>query len=213
MASKTLYYQPLQSSIMDHGATLSEMLTKNNTQGFEVPGGTDKDTVHAYTGAYEFLLEPYRSREINLLEIGVQFGGSSLLWHDYLQNAKLALVDIEPSINYSIIHRMMPDRFKYYVCDGYTDESVSKILADFPGGFDVAIDDGPHTLESQILFIQKYLPHMKPGGVMIIEDIQTQEDLNALLDTVPADLRKNARVIDIRSVKGRYDDLMFILHI
>lgn len=212
MANKTLYYQPYHSEIQDQSRELVEILQRNNTYGFETPGGTDKDTIHAYTGAYEFLLAPYKNREINLLEVGVQFGGSSLLWHDYLQNAKLALVDLVPWINYSIVQRMSPDRFKFYVCDGYADESVAKVVADFPGGFDVAIDDGPHTLESQVLFIQKYLPHMRKGGVMIIEDIQSQEDLNVLLDTVPDELKFNARVIDLRSIKGRYDDLMFILH-
>jgi hypothetical protein len=53
---------------------------------------------------------------------------------------------------------------------------------------------------------------MRSGGVMIIEDIQSQEDLNVLFETVPDELKYNARVIDLRSIKGRYDDLMFILH-
>lgn len=213
MTHKTLYYQPLQCEIQDQSHELIEILKKNNTYGFESPGGTDKDTIHTYTGAYEFLLTPYKNREINLIEVGVHYGGSSLLWHDYLQKSKLALVDINPIINYTIIQRMAPDRFKFYTCDGYTDESIVKILADFPEGFDVAIDDGPHTLESQVFFIQKYLPHMRKGGVMIIEDIQSQEDLNILFESVPEELKFNTRVIDLRSVKGRYDDLMFILHI
>jgi hypothetical protein len=77
----------------------------------------------------------------------------------------------------------------------------------------VAIDDGPHTIESQVLFLEKYIPLMKRGGVMVIEDIQDVGYVNILLESVPAFLRPNVRIIDLRSVKGRWDDLMFVLHI
>jgi hypothetical protein len=54
---------------------------------------------------------------------------------------------------------------------------------------------------------------MKKGGVMIIEDIQDVGYVNILLESVPVFLRPNVRIIDLRSVKGRWDDLMFVLHI
>lgn len=204
---------PLVEPIQEQSRELIEIMQKNNTYGFNSPGGTDKDTFHSYTGAYEFLLSPYKNREIDLLEIGVQYGGSSLLWHDYLPQAKLVLVDMYNSMHPSISERMIDGRWNYYIADAYIDETVSIIMQKHPKGFDVALDDGPHTLETQILFIQKYLPYMKPGGIMIIEDIQSQEDLKALFESVPDKLKNNVRIIDLRSIKGRYDDLMFVLHI
>ena len=56
---------------------------------FESPGGTDKNTIHNYTGIYAELLKPYLNKVGTLLEIGVQHGGSSLLWHEYLPGFRL----------------------------------------------------------------------------------------------------------------------------
>ena len=57
---------------------LVKMLDNLNVNGFEVPGGTDKNTIHNYTGIYADLLAQYRKKQGTLLEIGVQHGGSSL---------------------------------------------------------------------------------------------------------------------------------------
>ena len=37
---------------------------------------------------------------------------------------------------------------------------------------DIVIDDGQHTLESQLECIDLYLPKLNKGGVLIIEDVQ-----------------------------------------
>ena len=68
---------------------LVKMLDNLNVNGFEVSGGTDNDTIHNYTGIYADLLAQYRKKQGTLLEIGVQHGGSSLLWHEYLPGFKL----------------------------------------------------------------------------------------------------------------------------
>lgn len=191
--------------------TIVEILQHHDIDGFEKVGGTDKNTIHNYVGSYERLLEPYRNKSVDVLEVGVQYGGSSLLWQDYMPNAKLAFVDIQDQMYQTIKDKLNFERCKYYIMDAYIDESVKKLTDDFSEGFDVMIEDGPHTLESQIIFIQKYLPILKKGGIMIIEDIQSLSYIEILKSITPKEFQDKIEVIDLVHTRGRYDDLMFVI--
>ena len=71
-----------------------------SAQGQHLGGwGTDKDSQHSYCDYYESVLKPFINKEINVLELGVYYGCSSILWHDYLPKSKLVMLDIEDNIN------------------------------------------------------------------------------------------------------------------
>ena len=75
------------------------------------------------------------------------------------------------------------------------------------------LDDGPHTLESNIWFIQKYLPLLAEDGILIIEDIQDFSFIDILIKYVPNDFKKYIQVHDLRQIKNcRYDDLLFVIN-
>jgi predicted O-methyltransferase YrrM len=188
-----------------------EILNAHDINGFEKPGGTDKDTWHNYTGSYERLLKPYEGKKINFLEIGVAYGGSALLWHEYLPDARFALVDIKDQVHQSIRDRIDPNRHKFYFMDAYQDECINTLINDFPDGFDVIVEDGPHTLESQIVFINKYLPYLKKGGIMIMEDIQSLAYIEPLKIVVPDEYKPSVEIVNLIHTRGRYDDLMFVV--
>jgi len=190
---------------------LIEILEKNNIHGFGCPGGTDNGTIHNYTSSYEKLLSPFVDENIRLLEIGVQYGGSSLLWHEYLPKAKMVLVDIHNQVHPSIFERMDKKRYDFYIGDAYKDEVVDLVKNTSPEGFDVIIDDGPHSLQSQIIFIQKYLPMLKKGGILIIEDIQDFNSVEILKQSTPQEYQDTIEVLDLRNIKNRYDDVLFII--
>ena len=65
------------------------------------------------------------------------------------------------------------------------------------------LDDGPHTLESMKACIQLYLP--------LLADIQSMEWLDELRNEVPPDLRKYIKTYDLRTVKNRHDDILFVI--
>jgi hypothetical protein len=73
---------------------LLEILQKFDIDGHDKLGGTDKNTSHSYLETYEKLLKPYKEKDGSLLEIGVQYGGSILLWKEYLKNFRIFGVDI-----------------------------------------------------------------------------------------------------------------------
>ena len=121
---------------------LVRMLDNLNVNGFEVSGGTDKNTIHNYTGIYADLLAQYRKKQGTLLEIGVQHGGSSLLWHEYLPGFKLFLSDVQDIVPDLIWDQMDPDRYDFYQGDAYNGGSLKMFSDECSEGFDIIIDDG-----------------------------------------------------------------------
>lgn len=188
---------------------IDKILEKHGINGFENPGGTDKQTIHSYGPVYERLFSAFANDNITILEIGIQLGGSMLLWHDLLPKSFVLGIDIEESYHESIPARMDDERYQFIIDDAYSVKTVKKVKQLAPNGIDVAIDDGPHTLDSMLRFLDLYLPLLNKGGVAIIEDIQHPSWINLLLARMPAAMK--AEVVDIRGKKGRYDDLMFVV--
>jgi hypothetical protein len=170
---------------------------------------TDKGSSHTYTGMYEEILSQYKNKECTLLEIGVQSGGSALLWSRYLPNAKFSFADIDP-LNQMVID-MIGDKCIFHLGDAYSDYGLNAIKSARPEGFDVVIDDGPHTLQSMVECIRKYLPMVKKDGYLIIEDVQDISWCETLKNEVPLEYRNNIEIADTRNFKNRYDDIVFIV--
>jgi len=190
---------------------LKNILDLQNINGFENKGGTDKETSHSYLETYERVLSKFLEKSPSILEIGVQYGGSSLLWHEYFEESNLVMMDISDQRGENIIKKMSPERYKFHIGDAYNEGSLENIRKENPLGFDILMDDGPHTLESQIFFIKNYIKLAKEGAVLIIEDIQDINHATILKEHV--DKNHKVEIVDLRSEKGRYDDIMIIVYI
>lgn len=188
-----------------------EILEKHGINGFETAGGTDKATWHSYDGLYEEKLSQYIDKEVSLLEIGVQYGGSALLWHDFLPLSKLVFIDVRDQVHPNIWTNMDKNRYDYHIMDAFNEQSVNQLKLQYPEGFDIIIEDGPHTLESQIFTIKNYVPLLKEGGILIIEDIQNFEYGKTLIDSIGDLEHKSIEFVDLRHIKNRYDDLLIVV--
>ena len=73
------------------------------------------------------------------------------------------------------------------------------------------LDDGPHTLESMKKFITLYSQLMTDDGILIIEDVQSFDWLYILKNEVPQHLKKFIKIYDLRTIKNRYDDIVFTI--
>jgi cephalosporin hydroxylase len=186
---------------------LREIIAHYDINGHEKDGGTDKDTFHSYIEMYEQFLAPLTDRSAVVAEIGIQYGGSMLLWQDYLPRAKFIYLD-----NVDIVHQKVYDnldlkRSTILFEDAYTEEAAAKVKKLEPEGIDFIIDDGPHTLDSQCKFLALYLPLLAEGGMAVIEDVQSTDWFAPLERQVPESYA--FEIIDLRGIKGRYDDLVF----
>jgi len=172
---------------------------------------TDKQTTHSYLSVYEELLQKKKHSAKSVLEIGIYNGGSIKLWKDYFINAKIYAVEIF-DLHYVWDVLQNDDRIVLYTStDAYDPQFVKTKLVDQGLRFDMVLDDGPHTLESMKACIQLYLPLLTDDGILIIEDIQSMDWLDELRNEVPSDLRKYIKPYDLRAVKNRYDDILFVI--
>ena len=166
---------------------------------------SDKGTEHDYiNGYYDAEFTPKKYSSIRLMEIGVLNGESINLWQKYFEDAfEIIGVDINIT-NQAIATVNTTDEVILDKADAYSDEYIKKILNDF---FDYIIDDGPHTLESQIYFLENYYRKILKGGKLIIEDIQSKSDLEAIEQRMK-ELKYKYKVFDLTANKGRYDDIL-----
>lgn len=176
---------------------------------------TDKNTTHSYYEVYDTLFSPIRNTAKNILEVGIgdfhqKNGGSLILWKLYFENAKIHGVDIISDCRiYDVIHNEK-NIITHTKTNAYSSDFIRKLKNDNLK-FEVIIDDGPHTFESQCKFIDLYLDLLTEKGMLIIEDIPDMERVNIFTRLTPEHLRPYIQVYDLREIKGRFDDIIFVI--
>jgi SAM-dependent methyltransferase len=161
---------------------------------------TDKGTLHDYIeGYYSNVFTPIKSKNIKILEIGIQYGYSVALWKGWFENLEFTGVDITEHSRY---HE--DEKTKIINKDAYNLDFLLLLNSE---KFDFIIEDGPHSLETQIFSIQNFYDLLKQEGKLIIEDIQNDNDLNSLIDKC-IELNYDYKVFDLRPNKFRYDDII-----
>ncbi len=129
--------------------------------------GTDKATSHAFHIPYARLLEPYRQlNPCRLMEIGIKRGSSLRTWVEVFPNLELSAMDIDPKTEPNV-----PDGGTAYIGDQGDDVFLSRVV-ESEKPWDVVIDDGSHRIDHQKDTFTKLWPHVRPGGLYVIEDIQ-----------------------------------------
>jgi cephalosporin hydroxylase len=196
---------------MEQKNEILEIINKHNINGFINPGGTDKEKEHSYDLLYNSQFEKYKNNTGIILEIGVQYGGSSLLWHEYLPKFKIVMTDVLNQVHPIIWDKMNKNRYEYINMDSFKIECINTLKVKYPEGFDIIIEDGPHTLESQIFTIKEYPKLLKDGGILVIEDIQKFEYCEIILNEINKEDFKSVEIIDLRKNKNRYDDILIVV--
>lgn len=124
---------------------------------------TDK-TSHNYLSFYDELLSPLRLELLRFLEVGVAFGYSLKMWEEYFPNAIIYGADIDDKKEYET------KRTKIFVIN---QEKIEELMT-LPNNLDVILDDGGHTMLQQQITLNTLFKHkLKPGGIFILEDLQT----------------------------------------
>ncbi|MEY8689126.1 MAG: glycosyltransferase [Leptothrix sp. (in: b-proteobacteria)] len=121
-----------------------------------------------YLREYDRLFSEYRKNSVNLLEIGVQNGGSLEIWMKYFNNANsITGVDINADcvkLNYT------DQRIKLLIGDANTD-LIEQRIKKISDKFDIVIDDGSHRSSDIIRSFCRYFPMLDDGGIYIAEDL------------------------------------------
>lgn len=163
---------------------------------------TDKETVHSYGSLYDAILKGKAVK--NVVEVGVLQGGSIMSWAVAYPNATVTGID-------ATLHRAHSSTSQYSNVTLLETNAYNPEVAELFSKIDLFVDDGPHTLESQILAIQNYLPRMSQTGVFIIEDVQDPAHVEIFKKYVPREYAPAVSVYDISKQTGRYDDILFVI--
>lgn len=119
-----------------------------------------------YLDAYHSHFARFRGREVHVLEIGVYSGGSLDLWRDYFgPRAHIYGVDIEESCK-----RYEGGPIRIFIGDQADRGFWRRFRAEVPE-VDIVIDDGGHTPDQQAVTLEELLPHIRPGGIYVTEDV------------------------------------------
>lgn len=149
--------------------------------------GSDKVSVHNYGSFYDDLFA--RLRPQALLEIGVYRGQSLHAWRA-AGVANVLGVDKDVRQNRSglpVLYGEMP-------------HEAEAIVWRLPP-LDLIIDDGSHLYPDYTATAEVLFERLRAGGVYVIEDIQTQDSVDALR-------RDGWTIEDWREKTGRYDDVI-----
>ena len=142
----------------------------------------DKGRQHDYTTVYSALFKKRCEQPLRVFELGLGtnnpdapsnmgvFGspGASLRgWRELFPHALLYGADIDRAILFQ------EDRIMTFYCDQLDRSSIRELWLhpDLQDGMDIIIEDGLHTFEANVSFLEGSLDHLRPGGIYVAEDI------------------------------------------
>jgi hypothetical protein len=144
--------------------------------------GSDKGRAHNYTTAYSALFKRRYQQPLRIFELGLGsnnpdvlstmgvFGvpGASLRgWRELFPHALVYGADIDRGILFQ------EDQIKTFYCDQLDRSSIRELWSrpELQAGVDIIIEDGLHTFEANVSFLEESLDHLRPGDIYICEDI------------------------------------------
>lgn len=140
----------------------------------------DKGTArHRYDRVYEPALEHLRDTEFNLLEVGVLRGESLKTWVDFFPKVNLFAIDIFGRVPAHKVPILKHERVHWCNCNSIKGPNAAfkEMIGD--GKFEVIIDDGLHTHDSQRCTFENFISFLADGGVFFIEDVWAFNHMSA----------------------------------
>ena len=137
---------------------------------------------HGYTRYYERIFKPLRTEAVRLVEIGVERGRSMKAWQQYFTNAEhvygIGYGNFQTETSQACSSNTATKVKSRVPCTIYKgDQSdilfLNHFVAETGGLFDIIIDDGSHVPNHQLISFENLWPSVKPGGMYIVEDIET----------------------------------------
>lgn len=131
-----------------------------------------------YFEIYNRYFSKYYDKNITIMEIGVNAGGSLQLWKKMFgPKAKIIGVDINPKCK-----DMEDDQIQIFIGDQEDRKFWESVKKQIPR-LDILLDDGGHEMRQQIVTLEEMYPWVKEDGIYMIEDTGTSYDRTSYKDT------------------------------
>jgi hypothetical protein len=95
-------------------------------------------------------------------------GASLRGWRELFPNALVYGADIDRTILFQ------DDRIETFYCDQLDKASIHELWSqpNLRTGFEIIVEDGLHTFEANVSFLENSIECLRPGGICVIEDIR-----------------------------------------
>ncbi len=182
---------------------------------------------HTYLEVYDMLFKPYGIKDINLLEIGFQYGPSMrLFWEYFDKTSNIFGIDICDNCSVekaylNIKECAFPDPIEILTDEDFSNIYLSEIDSHHPEKFisgindlgikfDIIIDDGWHSVVSNILNFRNFISTLDNDGIYIVEDMGIDGDIKDVSIGIK-DLGHELHIIDM-SHKLKDDNILGLVY-
>jgi SAM-dependent methyltransferase len=141
---------------------------------------SDLNHCHPYTIFYDDFFKNQRFDKLTIAEIGVSNDSSILMWKDYFQFSKIICYKHN---NNSKIFNNIKNIFTSNI-DVKSQENIDNTFKYFNYYYDLIIEDSTNNFEDQIRIIKNVYKFLRPGGVLVIEDIYQNECENKYIESL-----------------------------
>lgn len=130
--------------------------------------GKVSDKWSIYVAEYDRIFAEYRHRNVSLLEIGIQNGGSLEIWGKYFNKAR-AIFGCEIDETCTVLD--YDDARINLIIGNANSEDVEQEIFKRIDSFDLIIDDGSHQSGDIVQSFARYFGHLADGGIYVAEDL------------------------------------------
>lgn len=165
MLTLKLHYKNNSSELCELGRKYD---TDKSSQRYRV---TNQRHCHPYTLFYDGLFKSKKEEPLKIAELGILDGGSLLMWREYFKNAQIVGFEYNDNLIANFRKRFNNNRISLFNINVNNKDSISSAFHNVNMQYDIIIEDTTHQFEDQIRVIENAYSYLKPGGIMIIEDI------------------------------------------
>jgi hypothetical protein len=165
------------SKLCDIGAKYD---VDQSSQRKNVRGDTDRHC-HAYSLFYHSLFKKIKNKQLCIAHLSIN--SSLLVWQEYFKKSTIYGFDNkQESIHHFQTNNYNKDRINLSKIDLSTTESIAKAFKKTEVQYDIIIDDITFFMDEQVRVIESVQPFLKPGGIIISEDIFKSHDENMYIE-------------------------------
>ena len=143
---------------------------------------TDSRHCHPYTLFYDGLFKNKKNDKLQIAELGILEGSSLLMWQEYFKNSDIYGFEYNTNFINLFKQKYNNDRISLSEIDVTNITSIQNTFSKLNVMYDIIIEDTTHQMNDQINVIKNIYQYLKPGGILIIEDIFKSYDENDYLE-------------------------------
>jgi predicted O-methyltransferase YrrM len=178
---------------------------------------TNSRHCHPYTLFYDGLFRHKKHDNLKIAELGILDGSSLCMWQEYFKNSEIYGLEYNNDLITKFKQNFNNDRITLTNVDVRNKDSILNAFNKLNVMYDIVIEDTTHQFEDQIRVIENMYQYLKPGGILIIEDIFRSYNENDYIKRLTPILHnfQDYYFIDLdhnnRNSTGWNNDKLFIL--